>query len=234
MAVLEVTVHHARDVAGAQEGGADRLFLERDGLSPHLAEASAVLRGTDLPVRVVLRLGDGWTTTGGEFHRLVGLAEEYLSLGAQGVAFGFLDADLEVDVDTCAALASSLPGVPWTFHRAVDDCLDSRRAWRRLAALPGLDAVHASGSPQGMAVGYEDLLDLAAEPAYARLMQPGRGLLPEHVPWLVRAGVGMFLLREQARPGGSEKAYVDAGHVRSWRLLLDDRLAMGGRGNRRA
>lgn len=227
-ALLEVTVHHARDVVGAEEGGADRLFLERDGLSPDLAQASAVLRETDLPVRVVLRLSDGWTTTGGEFHRLVGLAEEYLSLGAQGVAFGFLDADVEIDVETCAALASSLPGVPWTFHRAVDDCLDSRRAWRRLVSLRGLDAVHASGSPQGMTVGYDDLLDLAAEPSYARLMQPGNGLVPEQVPWLLRAGVRQFRLDDQSRPGGSTKAYVDAGLVRSWRLLLDDAAARAG------
>jgi copper homeostasis protein len=234
-ALLEVTVHHARDVPGAQEGGADRLFLEAPGradavagCSPDLAEASAVLRGTDLPVRVILRLRDDWTTTGGEFHRLVGLAEEYLAVGAAGVGFGFLDADLEVDLETCAALAGSLPGTPWTFHRAVDSCLDSRRAWRHLPHLPGLDAVHSSGSLQGMSVGYDDLLALAADERVARLVQPGDGMLAEHVPWLVRAGVRQFRLGAQARPGGSAKAFVDAGHVRSWRLLLDDATARAG------
>ena len=43
----------------------------------------------------------------------------------------------------------------------------------------------------------------------------------EQVPWLVRAGVHQFRIEGQARPGGSAKAYVDAGLVRSWRLLLD-------------
>ena len=33
---------------------------------------------------------------------------------------------------------ASLPGVPWTFHRAIDAALEPRRAWRRLAGLPGL------------------------------------------------------------------------------------------------
>lgn len=224
-ALLEVTVRHARDVAGAQEGGADRLFLERDGLSPDTVQASAVLRETELPLRVMLRLNDGWTTTGGEFHRLVGLAEEYLSLGAQGVAFGFLDADLEVDLPTCSALAESLPGVPWTFHHAIDSCLDSGRSWRRLVGLPGLDAVHTSGSPRGMTTGYEDLLELAKDTTRARLMQPGAGMLGEHIPWLARAGVRQFHLGDQTRPGGSAKAYVDPGHVRAWRLLLDDAAA---------
>jgi copper homeostasis protein len=42
------------------------------------------------------------------------------------------------------------------------------------------------------------------------------------VPWFVRVGVRTFQVGPQVRPGGSEKAYVDAAHVRSWRLLLDD------------
>jgi copper homeostasis protein len=51
---------------------------------------------------------------------------------------------------------------------------------------------------------------------------PGGGLLGEHVPWLVRAGVRQFHIGRQARPGASYKSYVDAGHVRSWRLLIDN------------
>lgn len=152
-ALLEVEVLHAQDVAGAREGGADRLALrtpgESVGLSPDLAAASAVLRVTDLPVRVMMRLNDFYTTTGGEFTRLVGLAEEYVGLGAEGVAFGFLDPDLEVDVETCEALAQSLPGVPWTFHRAIDATLDLSRSWRRVVRLPGLTAVRSGGSAQG-------------------------------------------------------------------------------------
>ncbi|HEY9565655.1 MAG TPA: copper homeostasis protein CutC [Nocardioides sp.] len=221
--LLEIAVHGPRDVFGAQEGGADRLLLTgAEGMSPDLTEASALLRESDLPVRVMLRLNDSWTTTGGEFTRLVGLAQEYVALGAEGVAFGFLDSDLEVDTGTCTALAEAITGIPWTFHEAVDACLDSRRTWRRLLGLPGLDAVLASGSPQGLSHGYEDLLAQAQDsPESAALMLPGHGLLPEHVPWLARAGVRQVHVGRQVRPGASYKAYVDAGHVRSWRLLLD-------------
>lgn len=221
--LLEVAIRSERDVTGAQEGGAGRMLLAgAGGLSPDLEAASAVLRGCDVPVRVVLRLNDSYTTTGGEFTRLVGLAEEYLALGAEGVAFGFLDADLDVDVETCRALAESLPGVPWTFAEAIDACLDMRRAWRSLLQLPGLDAVLTSGSPQGLGVGYDDLLAAAqSDSRLAELMLPGNGLLPEHVPWLARAGVAQFHIGIQTRPGASYKSYVDAGYVRSWRLLLD-------------
>ena len=226
-ALLEVTVVHPRDVPGAQAGGADRLHLAAPGpdggVSPEPATVSAVCRETELPVFVLLRLNDSWTTTGGELARLVGLAGDYLGSGATGVSFGFLDADLEVDVEVCTHLATSLPpGVPWTFHRAVDATLDPRRSWRRLTGLPGLVAVRSAGSPRGLSAGYDDLVDLAGDPEVARLLMPGGGLLAEQVPWFVRAGVSMFHVGSQVRPGASYKAYVDAGHVRSWRLLLDD------------
>jgi copper homeostasis protein len=223
-ALLELTVLGPRDVAGADEGGADRLHLVGEGgLSPEPGLVSATCRETGLPVHVVLRLNGSWTTTGGELTRLVGLAEDYLGCGAAGVSFGFLDSDLEVDTEVCGALASSLPSVPWTFHRAVDSALDARRSWRRLLGLAGLVGVQTAGSPQGLAVGYDDLLALVeADPMLAALAVPAGGLLAEHVPWFVRAGVRQFHLGPQVRPGGSYRAYVDAGHVRSWRLLLDD------------
>ncbi|HYF74520.1 MAG TPA: copper homeostasis protein CutC [Nocardioides sp.] len=225
--LLEVTVLDPRDVPGAAEGGADRLHLVSRGrataTSPEPALVSAVVRESELPVFVLLRLNDSWTTTGGELTRLVGLAEDYLGCGAAGVSFGFLDADLEVDRAVCAHLAAALPNVPWTFGRAVDDTLDLRRSWRYLLELPGLVGVRSAGSPRGLDAGYEELLGLAsADGAIARLLIPAGGLVAEHVPWFVRAGVRQFHLGPQVRPGASYRAYVDAGHVRSWRLLLDD------------
>src|SRR3954447_14543707 len=224
--LLEVWVAHERDVPGALEGGADRLHVTGAGeLSPEIATVSAVCRETDVPVFVLLRLNDSWTTTGGELTRVVGLAEDYLSIGAAGVSFGFLDAELEIDTDVCAQLAASLPNVPWTFHRAVDDTLEPRRAWRALLGLPGLEHVRSAGSPRGMTEGYDNLLATAeSDPAIAALLMPGGGLLAEHVPWLVRTGVRAFHVGSQVRPGASRKAYVDAALTRSWRLLLDDSM----------
>jgi copper homeostasis protein len=229
--LLEVVVQHPRDVRGADEGGADRLFLlDRRGpaadawLSPEPSLVSSICKETDLPVRVMLRLNDTWSTTGGELARLLGLAESYLSLGAEGVAFGYLDSQLLVDVAVCRHLADGLPGVPWTFHRAIDAALETDRAWRDVAGLPGLDAVLSAGSPRGLGAGHDELTDRAgADPRVADLLMAGGGLQPEHVPWLARAGVRRFQVGSSTRPGGSwDKAFVDAGHVRSWRLLLDD------------
>jgi copper homeostasis protein len=223
--LLEVAVSDPRDVPGSVDGGADRLHVSVPGptcgLSPEPALVSGICRESDLPVYVLLRLNDSWSTTGGEFARLVGLAEDYLGCGATGVAFGFLDADLEIDTETCQMLLDRLPNVPWTFHRAIDSSLDPRRSWRHLLTLPRLVAVRSAGSPRGISAGYEDLL-ATITPEVAPLVMPGGGLAAEHVPWLLRAGVRQFRLGDQVRPGGSKKAYVDAAYVRSWRTLVDD------------
>ena len=230
--VLEVAVGDPRDVPGAAEGGADRLHVvvpgPTCGLSPEPALVSAICRESDLPAFVLLRLNDSWSTTGGEFARLVGLGEDYLGCGATGVAFGFLDAELEIDIETCQMLFDRLPNVPWTFHRAIDSSLDPRRSWRRLLGLPRLVAVRTAGSPRGMAAGYDDLL-ATITPENAALVMPGGGLTAEHVPWLLKAGVRQLHLGDQARPGGSAKAYVDAEYVRSWRSMVDDVLDDGDR-----
>jgi copper homeostasis protein len=223
--VLEVAVSDPRDVPGAAGGGADRLHAvvpgATCGLSPEPALVSAMCRESDLPVFVLLRLNDTWSTTGGEFARLVGLGEDYLACGATGVSFGFLDADLEIDTETCRMLLDRLPSVPWTCHRAIDSTLEPRRSWRRLLPLPGLVAVCSAGSPRGVGVGFDDLLDTIT-PEIAPLIMPGGGLAAEHVPWLLKKGVRQLHLAEQVRPGGSKKAYVDAEYVRSWRSLVDD------------
>jgi copper homeostasis protein len=225
--LLEVVVLHPRDVAGADQGGADRLLVvdhvDAGGLSPEPSTLSAVCKETDLPVRAMLRLNDTYTTTGGELARLVGLGEDYLDMGAEGLAFGFLDSDLNVDVAVCEHLASAFAGVPWTFHRAIDASLETARAWRTVARLPGIDTVLSAGSSRDLAVGHEELTQRAAsDPEVARLLMAGGGLQGEHVPWLVRAGVARFQVATSARPSGSWKAHVEAGHVRAWRMLLDD------------
>lgn len=226
--LLEVAVLHPRDAEAATLGQADRLLAladpEHGGRSPEPAAVSAILRETDLPVRVVLRVEDGLGVSGGDLARLVGLARDYLTLGAEGVSFGFLDRDLEIDRGTCAALAHELAGTPWVFHRAFDATLYPDRAWRDVRHLPGLDGVSSAGSTRGFAVGGDELLRrCAGDPEVAALLVAAGGLTTEHVPWLIRTGVRQFSLGEEARQDGSwTKAYVAPDYVRAWRMLLDD------------
>ena len=53
------------------------------------------------------------------------------------------------------------------------------------------------------------------------LIMASGGLEPEHVPWLVKAGVRKFHIGQSARPRGYWKDRVDAALVRAWRQLID-------------
>jgi copper homeostasis protein len=224
--LLEVVVRHAADAERAEAGGADRLHLlagtEEDPRSPEPALVGQVRRSTTRPIRVTVRLREGFSTDGGEMTRLQGLVSAYRQVGADGVVLGFLNAHTEIDVPVVLALVGQAD-FGWTFDRAVDACISVDRAWRELRRLPGLDAVLTAGSPRGVTEGLDDLVNRARNDEFARsVIMAGGGLLPEHVPWLARAGVRAFQLGAAVRPLGSSKAYVDPDLVRTWRTLIDD------------
>jgi copper homeostasis protein len=234
--LLEVVALHPSDAEAAQAGGADRLqvcsWVEGEPHSVEPASVSAIVRASDIPVRVTLRLSTGFTTQGGEFARLVGLAGDYLALGVEGFSFGFLNRDLDIDAEVCASLVDGIGGAAWTFDRAFDQTLDIRQAWRQVRGLRGLDGIHTAGAALGMDAGFDELTAVAtAIPEFAPCVIAAGGVRPEHLPWLVRSGVTRMHLGAAVRPGGSwTKAHVDSGFVRSWRLLLDDALGGSAKG----
>ncbi len=229
-ALLEVIALGPGDAAGAQEGGADRLELvtdmDADGLTPDVQTLREVKRECDLPVRVMLRANDGFTTSGSELSRLQGAAHQLAAAGADGFVLGFLGPSSNIDVDVTLTLVDELGGLPWTHHRAIDHALDHDEAWRVVRDLPGLDAVLTAGSARGVGSGLDELCRRASDdPVVARLAMAGGGLEPDHVPWLARAGVRQFHVGSRVRPSGSWKAYVDSSMVRSWRMLVNDAVS---------
>lgn len=233
--LLEVIALHAADAERAEAGGADRLevvgSLDFGGLSPEPAVVGQIRRVTSLPIRVMLRLREGFGTDGGEVVRLKGLVSSYRSVGADGLVLGFLNGHTEVDADVVREIIGE-PDFGWTFHRAIDSCMSTDRAWRTLATLPRLDQVLTAGSARGVAEGLDELVDRAhTDPGARSVIMAGGGLQPEHVPWLARAGIRAFHIGSPARPLGSYKAYIDPDLVRTWRTLIDNAVQRSGDGS---
>jgi len=223
--LLEVIALLPADAERAEAGGADRIelcgTLDEGGMSPTPQLVDQVRRATSIQLRVMVRLRPGFGTDGGEAIRLRGLMASYADAGADGMVLGFLNGLGEVDAGVVGELVGDGTW-QWTFHRAVDACLDADKAWAVLPTLPRLDQVLTAGSARDVEHGLNDLLARAkADPWAASVMMAGGGLHPDHVPWLARAGVRAFHIGKAARPGGSYKAYVDEGLVRSWRTLVD-------------
>ncbi|MEU9700002.1 copper homeostasis protein CutC [Streptomyces sp. NPDC047981] len=224
-AVLEVIALDEEDAVAAQAGGADRLELvtdmAADGLTPSRTGFAAIRAAVDIPLRVMLRLTDGFAA--GDIDRLVARAADLRDAGADQFVLGFLTPDGDADLVAVERLVTVLDGCRWTFHRAIDRTPDRDALRKQLADLPGLDTYLTAGSPTGVDDGLPVLLAEAAragEPGYEPQILVGGGLRLDHLPRLRAAGLDAFHIGGAARPHGWT-APVSPDAVRVWREALD-------------
>ncbi|MFF8412733.1 copper homeostasis protein CutC [Streptomyces omiyaensis] len=227
-AVLEVIALDEQDAVAAQTGGADRLELvtdmAADGLTPSTAGFTAIRRAVDIPLRVMLRLADGFAAgDAADLDALVGRATELRAAGADEFVLGFLTPSGEPDLVAVERLIAVLDGARWTFHRAIDRAADRDGLRKRLADLPGLDTYLTAGAATGVDAGLPVLEAEAAragEPGYEPQILVGGGLRLDHLPRLRAAGLTAFHIGGAARPQGWT-APVSADAVRTWREAVD-------------
>ncbi|CAM3447450.1 copper homeostasis protein CutC [Tsukamurella hominis] len=220
MALLEVIALGAQDAVAAREGGADRVELvadmAADGLSPSPATVAEVRAAVDIPVRVMLRLTDGFEP--GDLGALVRRTAELRDAGAEEFVLGFLTADGALDLPAVTRVVEAIDGAPWTFHRAIDHCADRAALRAEVADLPGLDGFLTAGAATGVDDG---IIALIAEAQGLQQILAGGGLRLAHLSRLRAAGIDAFHIGSAARPDGWD-APVSAEAVRTWRAAIDD------------
>ncbi|OEU97230.1 MULTISPECIES: copper homeostasis protein CutC [Streptomyces] len=228
--ILEVVALSAEDAAAAEVGGADRLEvvtdMAADGLTPSLETCTAVRDAVSIPLRVMLRLADGFSAGGDAgIEELCARAAALRAAGAEEFVLGFLDEAGQADLRAVEAVTAAVPGCRWTFHRALDRAADRDALRKQLADAPGLDTYLTAGSPDGVTDGFRTLRAEAArttaeEPGYGPRLLVGGGLSLDHVAGLRRAGIDAFHIGSAARPRGWAGP-VDPAAVRTWRQALD-------------
>lgn len=219
MALLEVIALDARDAVAAKEAGADRVELvadmAADGLSPSPGTVTSVLAAVDIPVRVMIRLTDGFTP--GNLDELVRRTVDLRTAGAQEFVLGFLSPDGTVDREATGQIVEAIDGASWTFHRAIDHCVDRAALRAAIADLPGLDTILTAGAAGGVEDGIGTLVTETGGPQ----QMAGGGLRLDHLPRLRAAGIDAFHIGSAARPHGWG-APVSEQAVRSWRAAVDE------------
>jgi copper homeostasis protein len=232
-ALLEVIALDAPDARLAVEGGADRLELvsamQFSGFNPSLEAFSAIRAAVDVPLRVMIRLRDGFLAGGpGQVSALATSVKELRSAGADEFVLGWLDADGAVDLAALSAVLEALEGAPWTFHKAIDQARDRDAVYAAIRPLPGLDTVLTSGGPfpaaQGVAVLAAEAAREAADPNGLDLLVGG-GLKLGDVPTLRAVGLNAFHIGTAARYSGDWGGAVDVELVAAWRAAIDAPLA---------
>jgi copper homeostasis protein len=232
-ALLEVIALDAPDARLAVAGGADRLELvsamEFSGFNPSLEAFGSIRAAVDVPLRVMVRLRDGFAAGGpAAVSALATSVKELRAAGADEFVLSWLDANGSADLAALETVLEALDGAPWTFHKAIDAAADRDAVYAAIRPLPGLDTVLTSGGPfpagQGIAVLAAEAAREAGRPDGLELLVGG-GLKLSDVPALREAGLAAFHIGTAARFSGDWAGPVDAELVAAWREAVDAPLA---------
>lgn len=147
--LIEICCGSAGDVIEAEKGGADRVELNSNlfqgGLTPTLGELIVAKSRTKLPIMTMVRPREaGFCYSDVEFETMLVDAAQLLAHGADGLVFGILTADGEIDAERTRKLVEIAEGKPTIFHRAFDVVPDWRRSMDTLIEL-GITRILTSG-----------------------------------------------------------------------------------------
>ena len=136
--IIEICLESVESVVAAQKGGADRVELCSDlfegGLTPTLGTFTVARKlASTIKINVMIRpRGGDFCYSDEEFEVM---KEDLLSLknaGADGIVFGILTPEGDIDEERTRALVALASPLPVTFHRAFDMSKDAFKSLETL------------------------------------------------------------------------------------------------------
>jgi len=188
---LEVCCGSVDDVLEAQRGGADRVELNSclmlGGLTPSIGALVTAKRLSGLPVMTMVRPRQaGFCYTEAEYATALADAEALLEHGSDGLVFGFLDADGNLDEKRTRELARIAGSKTKVFHRAIDVCADWKKLLGQLIEI-GIDRVLTSGLAPDVFYGIDTIREMMEFAQGAIQIMPGAGVTLKNVDRIVAA-----------------------------------------------
>ena len=187
---MEICCGTASDASIAVQHGADRIelnsALELGGLTPSVGCMTATRSIVSVPVLAMIRPRAGdfcydeidWKTAAAD-------AKALIQNGADGLVFGFLAQDRQIDVDRTKAMLELAEGRDCVFHRAFDYTPDWKKAIDTLINL-GIRRVLTSGQRSCAAEGADRLAEMVSYAGAAIEILPGGGIRPDNVQSILR------------------------------------------------
>jgi copper homeostasis protein len=183
-AVIEVCIDSVESAIASERGGANRVELcdnlMEGGTTPSAGTIAVARARIGIGLHVIVR------PRGGDFcyseveldvmRRDIAAAKE---LGADGVVFGMLTPEGDVDVPLTRELIALARPMSVTFHRAFDVCRDPHAALEELIAL-GVDRLLTTGQEGSVMEGLDLVAELVRRAAGRIIVMPG-GASERHI-----------------------------------------------------
>jgi copper homeostasis protein len=216
--VIEIVVDSVESALAAQAGGADRVELCANllegGTTPSAGMIAQVRDQISIGLHVIIRpRGGDFCYTEQEFAVML---EEIIwarTLGVDGVVFGILTPEGDVDVARTRELIQLARPMSVTFHRAFDMARDPFRALDDLIGLD-VDRLLTSGQAPSALEGLDLIAELIRRAAGRLSVMPGGGVA-RHIREIVE------------RSGAREVHFSATTSVESAMRYRNPRVAMG-------
>lgn len=181
---IEVCVDSLSGARLAQSLGADRLELCANlaigGTTPSAGQLRAVRAAVQIPVHVLIRpRGGDFLYTADEIETMLAEIAFARAEGADGIVCGALTPQGLVDITFTRQLVQAAQPLPFTFHRAFDQCVAPVDAMAVLETL-GVQHLLTSGQAVNAAAGLPVLQQLQTVSRSVSIM-PGGGITPENI-----------------------------------------------------
>jgi len=177
---LEICCYSAESAVLAEQAGADRIELcdnySEGGTTPSLATIKYAADKLKIPVNVIIRpRGGDFLYSKMEYEIMKQDVSEIKKLGVNGIVFGILTSNGEIDVERTREIFELAYPLESTFHRAFDMCKDQMHSLEILKKI-GIKRILTSGGKNTAPDGIELISELVKAAQNEIIIMPGSGV----------------------------------------------------------
>ena len=148
--IKEACVETLEQAIAAEKKGANRIELcgrlDLGGITPDRDLIQACLENLNIPIKAMIRpRGGDFVYNESEINQMLIDIKMCLDLGIPELVMGALHRDNTIDVDTMMRLSANVGTAPVTFHKAIDETKDYKRAIENLKEIPQVKYILTSG-----------------------------------------------------------------------------------------
>ncbi|MGL1892807.1 MAG: copper homeostasis protein CutC [Spirochaetaceae bacterium] len=186
---IEVCVDSLTSCIESQRGGADRVELcdnmFEGGTTPSYGNIKQARKLLDIGLHVIIRpRGGDFNYSDYEFESMKDDITICKELGVDGVVFGILTKDGQIDIKRCAELVEISKPMQLTFHRAFDVAKDPYIALQEIIEL-GFHRVLTSGQEPSVMEGVDLISELVDIAEGNIIIMPGCGITVRNMPKVI-------------------------------------------------
>ena len=187
---FEICANSVASCIAAQEGGADRVELcagiPEGGTTPSYGMICSARKNICIGLNVIIRpRGGDFLYSDLEIEEMVQDIRMAKELGADGLVFGCLTSEGEVDIEVMQKLMKAAGDTPVTFHRAFDHTKDPFKALEEIIGL-GCVRILTSGCMPTALDGAALLSQLTERARNRIIIMPGCGIRENNIAEIAR------------------------------------------------